>query len=131
MTLTSPSPRRLIALFVAVAAASILFVQAFAPADARAGVFQQTTYVKAGEYRTLATLWNTSAKAEFLCPPGAKIRVRYGGGWLAFHRQGQTLDCLNAKRLSVGKFSAIVARMQIKVPESGYVNWAYITEGPS
>jgi hypothetical protein len=127
MTFAAPSHRRLTGLFVA----AILLVSALGAADARAGVHQQTTYVEAGGYRTLATLWNTSAKAEFLCPAGAKIRVRYGGGWFAFHRQNQTLDCMNAKRLSVGKFSAIVARMQIKVPESGNVNWAYITEGPS
>lgn len=97
----------------------------------RSGAFQQTSHVQAGEYRTLVKLWNTSARAEFLCPHGARVRVRYGGGWLAVNRQTQTLDCQTAKRVSVGKFSAVVARIQIKVPETGYVNWAYITEGPS
>jgi len=26
-------------------------------------------------YRTLVTLWNTTASAQFRCPPGAQIRV--------------------------------------------------------
>jgi hypothetical protein len=131
MTLSIAPSRRLIALAAAVLAATILFVQAFGATDAQAGVSQRTSYVKSGDYRTLATLWNTSVTAEFQCPYGAKIRVRYGGGWLAVNRQVQTLDCQHAKRLSVGRFSTVVARIQMKVPESGYVNWGYITEGPS
>ncbi|HVE67741.1 MAG TPA: hypothetical protein VNB64_04075 [Solirubrobacteraceae bacterium] len=131
MTTHTTSPRRLITLFAALVAATILFVQAFGAADAQAGVFQQTSYVKSGEYRTLVKLWNTSAQAEFLCPAGAKVRVRYGGGWFAVNRQHRTLDCTTPQRVSVGKFSAVVARIQIKVPESGYVNWGYIVEGPS
>lgn len=131
MTLSIVPSRRLIALVGAVLAATILFVQAFGATDAQAGVSQRTSYVKSGDYRTLATLWNTSVTAEFQCPYGAKIRVRYGGGWFAVNRQNKTLDCTTAKRVSVGKFSAVVARIQIKVPESGNVNWGYITEGPS
>ena len=124
------SPRRLIAL-LATAGACLLSVQAVGAADAHAGVFERTSHVKSGEYRTLVTLWNTTASAEFGCPAGAKVRVRYGGGWLAVNRQHKTLDCQTAKKLSVSKWSVTVARMQIKVPETGYVNWRYITEGPS
>ena len=124
------SPRRVLALVAGVAAA-VLLAQSLGAASAHAGVFERTSYVKAGEYRTLVTLWNTTASAEFGCPAGAKIRVRYGGGWLAVNRQEKTLDCQTAKRLSVSKWSVTVARMQMKVPTTGYVNWRYIVEGPS
>jgi hypothetical protein len=117
---------RLVALLVAAVVAAGLFASV-----ATAGVSQRQSYVTSGDYRTLVTLWNTTASAEFQCPAGAKIRVRYGGGWFSSNRQEQTLDCVKAKRLSVSKWSVFVARMQIKVPQSGYVNWAYITEGPS
>lgn len=123
-------PARLARLLAAAVAGAIVLIQLAGAADARADAIQRTSYVSAGDYRTLATLWNTTASAEFQCPAGAKIRVRYGGWWLAKNRQEQTLDCVNAKRLSVGAWSKLVARMQIKVPVSGYVNWAYITEGP-
>ena len=129
MTVTTLSPRRLIGLLVAVAIALVSF-QALAATEAHAGVSQRVSYVKSGDYRTLATLWNTNAEAQFDCPAGAKIRVRYGGGWFSKNRQEQTLNCASIKRLSVGKWSLLVARMQIKVPETGYVHWNYITTGP-
>jgi hypothetical protein len=133
MTQTTPRIRlsRLVGLLVAAAVSAMLLAGLVGVTNANASVSQRQTYVSAGDYRTLATLWNTTASAEFQCPAGAKIRVRYGGGWFAKNRQEQTLNCVNAKRLSVGAWSVFVARMQIKVPESGYVNWAYITEGPS
>jgi hypothetical protein len=130
MTLTTLSPRRLICLVAAAAAMATVLVQAIAVTDAHAGVSERVSYVKAGDYRTLATLWNTNAEAAFDCPAGAKIRVRYGGGWFAKNRQQQTLNCASIKKLSVGKWSVLVARMQIKVPETGYVHWNYITTGP-
>lgn len=100
-----------------------------APA-AHADAQQYTTYVKSGSYRTLDTLWNTSAEFGFMCPQGAKIRVLYGYGWFSFSRQNQTLDCVNEKRLSVGGWSKIGARVQIKVLESGYVTWGRGFQGP-
>ena len=115
------------ALFAALAAAAVLLVSA---SNADAAASQRTSYVKSGDYRTLATLWNTNAGAAFQCPSGAKIRVLYGGGWFSKSRQEQTLDCQTEKRLSVSKWSVFVARMQIKVPVSQNVNWAYLTDGP-
>lgn len=129
-TIALRRPARLARLLAAAMAASIVLLQVAGAADARADAVQRTSYVSAGDYRTLVTLWNTTASAEFQCPAGAKIRVRYGGWWFSKNRQEQTLDCASAKRLSVGAWSKLVARMQIKVPVSGYVNWAYITEGP-
>ena len=32
--------------------------------------------VRAGDWRTLATLWNTTATGVFLAPAGAQIKVR-------------------------------------------------------
>ena len=130
MTIRTVSPRRLICLVAAAVALSAVLVQSLGVADAHAGVYERQSYVKAGAYRTLVTLWNTNASAQFACPAGAKNRVRYGGGWFSKNRQEQTLNCNSIKKLSVGKWSLLVARMQIKVPQTAYVNWEYITEGP-
>src|SRR5215207_10523239 len=129
-THTIPTARlgRLLALFAALAAAAVLLVNA---TSADAAVSQRTNYVKSGDYRTLVTLWNTNATGVFSCPAGAKIRVLYGYGWFSKSRQNQTLDCQGDKKLEVGKWSVLAARMQIKVPESGYVDWAYVVDGPT
>ena len=95
---------------------------------ARADAVQLQSYVKAGGYRTLVTLWNTNRTAGFLCPSGAKVRVLYGYGWLSFSRQEKTLDCVNEKRVSVGTWSKVGARIQMKVQETGWVQWGYIIE---
>jgi hypothetical protein len=91
---------------------------------------QRTDYVTAGDFRTVATLWNTTAVGEFRCPAGAKIRVRYGVWPFEYNRQQQDLDCQTVKRLSVGSWSLARAKMQIKVPTSTYVTWTYVVEGP-
>lgn len=97
---------------------------------ADAATVERTTWVSAGSYRTLAGLWHTTAVGTFRCPAEARIRVRYGYGWLARNRQNQTLDCDSYKRLSVGAWSVLYARMQIKVPTSQYVQWTYTVDGP-
>jgi len=124
-------PGRLVPILGAAATALIVFVLAMGAADARADAVERTNFISAGDYRTLVTLWNTTASAQFRCPPGAQIRVRYGIGWFSKNRQQQTLDCNTDKRLSVGSaWSKFGARMQIKVPASGNVTWSDITEGP-
>jgi hypothetical protein len=128
-SLTSTArPARLVALLVALAAAAIMLVNV---ATADAVVSQRTSYVKSGDYRTLVTLWNTNATGVFNCPNGAKIRVLYGYGWFSKSRQEQTLNCQGDKKLEVGKWSVFAARMQIKVPASGNVSWAYVVDGPN
>ena len=87
--------------------------------------------VRAGDWRTLATLWNTTATGVFLAPAGAQIKVRYGGGWpFGRDRQRQTLDGVTEKRLSVGRWSALVARMQVRVRQDATIRWTYVVEGP-
>lgn len=51
----------------------------------------------------------------FRAPEGAKIKVRYGIGFLGFNRQEQTFNGSTFKNLSVGTGSIGGARMQIKV----------------
>ena len=91
-------------------------------------------YLLIGEPSSAARA-SQSARTEALacagCPAGAKIRVLYGYGWFSKSRQEQTLDCRTDKKLEVGKWSVLAARMQIKVPESGNVNWAYVVDGPN
>jgi hypothetical protein len=130
MVMTTTVPR-LIKCLAATLTASIVVVLAMGAANARADAVERVTYVQAGDYRTLVTLWNTTRTAQFRCPAGAQIRVRYGAWPLAKNRQQQTLDCSTDKRLLVGSFwSKAGARLQIKVPQSGYVTWWYIVEGP-
>ena len=79
---------------------------------------QRESRVRAGDWRTLATLWNTTATGVFLAPAGAQIKVRYGDGWpIGRDSRRQTLDGVTEKRLSVGRWSALVARMQVRVQQ--------------
>ena len=87
-------------------------------------------WVAAGGWRTVATLWNTTAVGVFRSPAGARIKVRYGWGWLGKDRQVQTLDGLTDKRLSVSRWSVLTGRMQVYVTTSTTVTWTYIVEGP-
>ena len=87
--------------------------------------------VRAGDWRTLVTLWNTTATGVFLAPAGAQIKVRYGNGWpVGRDSQRQTLDGVAEKRLSVGRFSVLVARMQVRVRQDTVIRWTYVVEGP-
>jgi hypothetical protein len=70
--------------------------------------------VKAGDWRTLEWFWNQSATLFFREPRGAQIKIRYGGGWIfGADRQKQTLDGETYKKLSVSKWSAFTARIQM------------------
>jgi hypothetical protein len=120
---------RIAALLVVAVAACALSAAAVNAPSAHAEAVSYQSYVKSGDYRTLVKLWNTSATAGFTCPSGAKVRVIYGYGWFSFTRQNQTLDCQTFKTVSVGAWSKIGARIQIKVPQTGYVNWSYGFEG--
>ena len=82
----------------------------------------RTKYVRSGDWRTLETFWNATGKGYFLHPARAQIKVRYGVGWFGFDRQKQTLDGIHTKTLSVNGGSVLVARMQIKVAQSGNVD---------
>ncbi len=87
--------------------------------------------VRAGDWRTLATLWNSTATGVFLAPPGAQIKVRYGDGWpIGRDSQRQTLDGVTEKRLSVERFAELVARMQVRVQQDTVIRWTYVVEGP-
>lgn len=83
----------------------------------------KTKLIKAGDWRTVESFWNASAKAFFREPAGARIRVRYGGWWSSWNRQTQVLDGVNYKVLSVGRGSLIYARMQVSVPQDTNVTY--------
>ena len=71
-------------------------------------------HVTKGDWRTLETFWNVTTTAFFKSPPGAIIKIRYGGGWIfAADRQKQTLDGHDYKKLSVSRWSVLVSRIQI------------------
>ena len=81
-------------------------------------------YVKKGKWRTLEKFWNAKGSAFFRAPEGAKIKVRYGGGWwFGKNRQKQTLNGSDYKRLSVGGWSFVYAKMQMKVSRSTNVTY--------
>ena len=87
--------------------------------------------VTAGGWRTLEWFWNTNAVAVFVRPTGAKIKVRYGDGWpFGKNSQEQTLDGEREKQLTVGRWSILAARMQIKVTSDANVQYEIILPGP-
>lgn len=80
-------------------------------------------HVEPGDWVTLERFWNAQGTAFFRAPAKARIRVRYGAGWLGKSGQRQTLDGSTYKRLSVGKAGVTRARMQIKVREPSDVTY--------
>ena len=87
--------------------------------------------VRAGDWRTLVTLWNTTATGLFRAPAGAEIKVRYGTGWpLGRDSQRQTLDGMVEKQLVIGRWSAVAARIQVRAQRDTTIFWTYVVEGP-
>lgn len=83
-------------------------------------------FLQSGDWRTLATLWNASALARFVGPSGATVKIRYGVGWFGWDSQKQTLNGSTIKQLSVSKTASVSrARIQIKVPATGWITWTY------
>lgn len=103
---------------------------AAAASSAAAAEVYRERCVTAGDWRTLETFWNTTATGWFQSPASAEIRVKYGYGWLSVNRQRQTLDGSTLKALQVGAWSKVVARMQIKVPQSTCIAYRLVFEGP-
>jgi len=92
---------------------------------------QRTKTVKAGDWRTLESGWNATFSCRFLNPRGAKIKIRYGGGWpFGTDAQEQTLDGTSAKVLNVGRGSLVYARVQMEVKVDAQVTYEYIATGP-
>ena len=80
--------------------------------------------VSSGDWRTLEWVWNAGGAGFFRAPSGARIRVRYGAGWLAFNRQSQTLDGNTVRGLRVHTLMSLAyARMQMRVPSTGLVKY--------
>jgi hypothetical protein len=73
----------------------------------------RTKFIMANTWNTVESYWNVSTKLAFLLPAGAKIRLRYGGGWFAKNRQQQTLTGQQYKELVVSRWSIFVARAQV------------------
>ncbi|MDD8021462.1 MAG: hypothetical protein PHU81_09880, partial [Acidobacteriota bacterium] len=69
--------------------------------------------------RTLEWFWNVKTAAFFRAPEGAQVKIRYD--WK--DRQKKTLDGVNYKKLTIGKWSIFTARIQIKVPRDTEVTY--------
>jgi hypothetical protein len=89
----------------------------------------RTKHVTPGAWRTLETFWNANGLAFFRLPRGTQIKVRYGGGWLGFDRQKQTLDGDQFKRLEVGIWSLGYARMQVRVGQTTDITYDVYGDG--
>jgi hypothetical protein len=83
----------------------------------------RTKFVRAGTWRTLEWFWNQKATAFFRLPAGARIKVRYGYGWLGWDSQKQTLDGTAYKRLAVGWGAVAYARIQMNVAADANVTY--------
>ena len=73
----------------------------------------RTIRLKAGDWRTVESLWARETTAFFRAPVGAKVRVCYG---LGAERQAQTLDGERYAKVEVGRASLLYARIQVWVP---------------
>lgn len=80
-------------------------------------------HIERGEWRTVESFWNATGTAFFRLPAGARIKVRYGVGFLGFDRQEQVLDGSRFKKLEVGFGSIANARMQVKVSQTTDVTY--------
>ncbi|WP_216320788.1 hypothetical protein [Deinococcus aestuarii] len=78
----------------------------------------RTKHITSGGWRTVESFWNAQGTAFFRAPAGARIKVRYGVGFLGFDGQEQGLDGQSIKKLKVGTGSIARARMQVKVSQS-------------
>ncbi|SFE82283.1 hypothetical protein [Blastococcus tunisiensis] len=83
----------------------------------------RTKDVRSGGWRTVESFWNAKGTAFFRAPQGARIKVRYGVGFLGKDAQKQTLDGSRYAKLSVGFGSLARARMQIRVDRSTAVTY--------
>jgi hypothetical protein len=83
----------------------------------------KTKHITSGEWRTVESFFNASGTAFFRAPSGARIKVRYGVGFLGFDRQTQTLNGSDYKKLTVGLGSVARARMQIRVSQNTDVTY--------
>ena len=85
----------------------------------------RSKFVRAGDWRTLETFWNTTTTAFFRAPAGAEIKVRYGdGSFLGRDSQKQRLDGQSIKRLGVSGASVVVARIQMRTNADVQVTYA-------
>ena len=83
----------------------------------------RTKTVRSGDWRTVESFWNANGTAFFRAPNGARIKVRYGVGFLGTDSQKQTLNGSDYKKLSVGFGSVTRARMQVRVDETTDVTY--------
>ena len=91
----------------------------------------RTKFVSKGAWRTLESFFSASAIGVFEDPASARIKVRYGIGFLGFDRQKQTLDGQTVKRLEIGSSGSLArARMQIRVKKDADVTYTLILPGP-
>lgn len=80
-------------------------------------------FVKKGKWKTVEQFFNANGVAFFKAPEDASIKVRYGVGWLGKDRQKKKLDGRTYKKLKVGKYSLLRARMQIKVKKNTMITY--------
>ena len=87
---------------------------------------QKTKRVQRGNWRTVESGWNSKFSMTFFMPEGAKIKVRYGGGWpTGWDSQNQTLDGIKVKLLKITGSSIIYARVQVYVQADADVTYIY------
>jgi len=90
----------------------------------------KSKFVKADKWTTLETRWsNAEVIFYFEEPGGAKIRARYGYGWLSKNRQTQTLDG-SVKKISIGSWGLTRAKIQVKLSADYTVIYVVQAIGP-
>jgi hypothetical protein len=83
-------------------------------------------FVKAGDWRTLESGWNAQFGCRFVEPNGARVKIRYGVGWLGWDSQKRTLDGVSPMTIQVTQTGVFYARIQMKVSHDANVSYTYI-----
>lgn len=86
-------------------------------------------FVKAGDWRTLESGWNSQFACRFVGPNGARVKIRYGVGFLGWDSQKRTLDGVSPMTLHVTRTGVFFARIQMRVSHDADVSYTYIPAG--
>jgi hypothetical protein len=85
---------------------------------------RKTKQLKKGQWQTLESGWNRNFWVSFYQPQGVRVKVRYGGKWLAgWNSQQKTLDGLHINYVKVNRCSIVYARVRACATEDIEVSY--------
>jgi len=88
------------------------------------GMSNHTKFVRKNKWCTVEILWNCRKKIVFIGPPDARIRVRYGVGWLSANCRVQILDGNQQRIVEVNGWSVFMAKVQIYSNSEEFISYS-------